>query len=305
MDRMKTFFKYFMIFVLIYVFSNLMIKAFLKVSFSEMTDYQIKTEPLFVDVTEAEVSNRNGHIYGIVKNTTESVVENKYLKFSMLSKNGNILGEKYIKIDKIEPNELKKYEVDFDYDNVKTFRIDITDEKPEEVDFIELIKNNVNDYVNGNVNEYENENANDFMNCNISRRLPLDGGSREPSEAKHEMILYGEEQIPTTRVEIQKSEALARELFSIYLQKSPSRFDMEKVFARCYYVAETPDGQNYAAFSKEKADLLRFVMKQASEQGNVTWRYMDGIFDNYERRGVRTVEDAISNEYRWNRGEIA
>ena len=148
MDRMKTFFKYFMIFVLIYVFSNLMIKAFLKVSFSEMTDYQIKTEPLFVDVTEAEVSNRNGHIYGIVKNTTESVVENKYLKFSMLSKNGNILGEKYIKIDKIEPNELKKYEVDFDYDNVKTFRIDITDEKPEEVDFIELIKNNVNDYVN-------------------------------------------------------------------------------------------------------------------------------------------------------------
>ena len=46
-------------------------------------------------------------------------------------------------------------------------------------------------------------------------------------------------------------------------------------------------------------------MKQASEQGNVTWRYMDGIFDNYERRGVRTVEDAISNEYRWNRGEIA
>lgn len=148
MDRMKTFFKYFMILVLIYVFSNLMIKAFLKVSFSEMTDYQIKTEPLFVDVTEAEVSNRNGHIYGIVKNTTESVVENKYLKFSMLSKNGNILGEKYIKIDKIEPNELKKYEVDFDYDNVKTFRIDITDEKPEEVDFIELIKNNVNDYVN-------------------------------------------------------------------------------------------------------------------------------------------------------------
>ena len=148
MDRMKTFFKYFMIFVFIYVFSNLMIKAFLKVSFSEMTDYQIKTEPLFVDVTEAEVSNRNGHIYGIVKNTTDSVVENKYLKFSMLSKNGNILGEKYIKIDKIEPNELKKYEVDFDYDNVKTFRIDITDEKPEEVNLIELIKNNANDYVN-------------------------------------------------------------------------------------------------------------------------------------------------------------
>ena len=164
---------------------------------------------------------------------------------------------------------------------------------------------NGNGYENGNANVNEYENENDLMNSNSSRRLPLGGESREQSEAMQEIIFYGEEQIPTTRTERQKSEALARELFSMYLQKSPSRFDMEKVFARCYYVAETPDGQNYAAFSREKADLLRFVMKQASEQGNGTWRYMDGIFDNYERRGVRTVEDAISNEYRWNRGEIA
>ena len=61
-----------------------MINAFLKVSFSELTNYEINTEPLFVDVTEAEASNRNGYINGIVKNNTESVIENKYLKFSML-----------------------------------------------------------------------------------------------------------------------------------------------------------------------------------------------------------------------------
>lgn len=148
MDRMKTFFKYFLILVIFYVFSNVMINAFLKVSYIELDNYSINTEPLFVDVTEAQVSKRDGHIYGIVKNNTNTVIENKYLKFSMLSKSGNVLGEKYVKIDKIDVNQLRNYEVDFDYDNVESFKIEITDTKPKEIDLIELIKINANDYIN-------------------------------------------------------------------------------------------------------------------------------------------------------------
>ncbi|MBR3672898.1 MAG: FxLYD domain-containing protein [Clostridia bacterium] len=147
MSRMKTFFKYFLIVVLFYVFSNIMINAFFKMSYKDMTGYQIDASPVFVDVTEAKATKRNGYINGIVKNNTEATVENKYLKVSMLSKNNNVLGEKYIKIDKIEPKELRKFEVKFDYDNVKTFRIEMTDTKPEEVDFLELIKNNAKDLV--------------------------------------------------------------------------------------------------------------------------------------------------------------
>ena len=147
MARMKTFFKYFLALVIFYIFSNLMISAFLKISFTELKDYQINTEPLYVDVTEAEASNRNGHIYGIVKNTSESVVENKYLKFSFLSKNGNILGEKYVKIEKLEVNQLKKYEVSFECSDVKSFRIDLVDTKPEDIKLIDLIKVNAEDYM--------------------------------------------------------------------------------------------------------------------------------------------------------------
>ena len=100
MSRMKTFFKYFLIVVLFYVFSNIMINAFFKMSYKDMTGYQIDASPVFVDVTEAKATKRNGYINGIVKNNTEATVENKYLKVSMLSKNNNVLGEKYIKIDK-------------------------------------------------------------------------------------------------------------------------------------------------------------------------------------------------------------
>ena len=124
-----------------------MISAFLKISFTELKDYEINTEPLYVDVTEAEASNRNGHVYGIVKNTSESVIENKYLKFSFLSKNGNILGEKYVKIEKLEVNQLKKYEVSFECSDVKSFRIDLVDTKPEDIKLIDLIKVNASDYM--------------------------------------------------------------------------------------------------------------------------------------------------------------
>lgn len=149
MDRMKTFFKYFLVLVIFYFFSTIMINSFLKVSYTELENYSINTQPLFVDVTEAEASKRDGHIYGVVKNNSDTVIENKYLKFSMLSKNENVLGTKYVKIEKIEVNQLYNYEVEFDYDNVKSFKIELTDSMPEKVDFIELIKTNASDYING------------------------------------------------------------------------------------------------------------------------------------------------------------
>lgn len=148
MSRMKTFFKYFLIVVIFYIFTNLMINAFFKISYKDMHGYRIEAEEVFVDVNEAKATSRNGYIKGIVKNNNDYTIENKYLKVSMLSKNNNVLGEKYVKIDKIEPEQLRNFEVKFDYDNVKTFKIELTDTKPEDVDFLELIKTNAQDLVN-------------------------------------------------------------------------------------------------------------------------------------------------------------
>lgn len=148
MKRMKTFLMYLILLIAFYVFSNLMINAFLKVSYYDMHNYEINVDNLFVDVSEAKASRRNGHIYGIIKNNEDITIENKYLKVSLLSKNGVTMGEKYIKIDKIEPEQLRKFELNFDEDNVKTFKIEMVDTKPEEEDFSELIKTNAKDLIN-------------------------------------------------------------------------------------------------------------------------------------------------------------
>lgn len=145
MDKMKKFFKLFLAFALLFVFSNLVINALLKNSYTKIKDYKIDVTGLYVDVTEAKASNWNGNVKGVIKNNTDEVVENKYLKISFMSKRDRLIGEKYIKIDKIEPGQVRKYEVDFDYDNIKTFKIELTDTMPEGVSFIELVKENVKD----------------------------------------------------------------------------------------------------------------------------------------------------------------
>lgn len=148
MDKMKKIFKYVLFVLLVYLLSNVITNAFIKTSFKNMENYSIEFKQPYVDVKEAKVSKRNGYIKGIVKNNTSNVIENKYMKVSLLSKNGICLGEKYIKIEKLEIAQLRNFEVEFDHDNVETFKIEIVDTMPEEEDFWQLIKSNVEDWAN-------------------------------------------------------------------------------------------------------------------------------------------------------------
>lgn len=66
-----------------------------------------------------------------------------------------------------------------------------------------------------------------------------------------------------------------------------------------------PDGELYAAYSPERAELLRYAFKQAGDSGSVNWKYIEGIYDNFEKRCITNVEEAIQKEYAWKRGEVA
>ena len=120
-----------------------------------------------------------------------------------------------------------------------------------------------------------------------------------------EIIFYGENQNPTTRGVIAQMEALAGELIRKYCGRAAYPNDVQNVFDKCYTVAELPDGELYAAYSPERAELLRYAFKQAGDAGSVNWKYIEGIYDNFEKRRITTVEDAIQQEYAWQRGELS
>ena len=120
-----------------------------------------------------------------------------------------------------------------------------------------------------------------------------------------EVIPYGENQNLTTRGVIAQMEQLANELIRKYCGRAAYENDVQNVFNKCYTVAELPNGELYAAYSPERAELLRYAFKQAGDAGSVNWKYIEGIYDNFEKRRITTVEEAVRKEYAWQRGEIS
>ena len=131
------------------------------------------------------------------------------------------------------------------------------------------------------------------------------GAGANEDVSMDEVIHYGENQNPTTRGELAQMEALAGELIRKYCGRAAYENDVQNVFDKCYTVAELPNGELYAAYSPERAELLRYAFRQAGNAGSVNWKYIEGIYDNFEKRRITTVEEAIRQEYAWQRGEIS
>ena len=131
------------------------------------------------------------------------------------------------------------------------------------------------------------------------------GAGANEDVSMDEVIPYGENQNPTTRGELAQMEALAGELIRKYCGRAAYENDVQNVFNKCYTVAELPNGELYAAYSPERAELLRYAFKQAGNAGSVNWKYIEGIYDNFEKRRITTVEEAVRKEYAWQRGEIS
>ncbi|MBR0448185.1 MAG: DnaD domain protein [Peptococcaceae bacterium] len=164
-------------------------------------------------------------------------------------------------------------------------------------------------YVDEDVDVNENVDADGYVDVlNKTSRHPHHSSQRASDgedASMDEIIPYGENQNLTTRGVIVQMEALAGELIRKYCGRAAYENDVQNVFDKCYTVAELPDGELYAAFSPERAELLRYAFKQAGDAGSVNWKYIEGIYDNFEKRRIKTAEEAIQKEYEWQRGDLS
>ncbi|MBR2744386.1 MAG: FxLYD domain-containing protein [Clostridia bacterium] len=123
MDRMKTFIKYLLIFLGFFVISFLLMSAYIKTSYHKIESYEIKEDKFTVTILSAKSSKDNGYIEGNILNKTEEKISNKYMKVELFSGNDVNLGEEYVKIDEMNPGDLKNFRVSFSCDNVKHFKV--------------------------------------------------------------------------------------------------------------------------------------------------------------------------------------
>ena len=87
MSRMKTFFKYFLAIVIVYIVVDIASFYILKSTYLTK-DYSVEESILDVQVTDAKATYLNGYVNGTVKNNTDTAVTNKYLKIDSYSKRG-------------------------------------------------------------------------------------------------------------------------------------------------------------------------------------------------------------------------
>ena len=126
MKRMKTFFMYFLAFVILYVVVDLGSYLTLKSTYIAR-NYEVNIESPKVTVNEFKSTILNGYINGTITNDTEEVITGKALKFDYYSKNNVLMGTKYSKIDNFLIGETKEFESKFNFDNVENVKVSLVD----------------------------------------------------------------------------------------------------------------------------------------------------------------------------------
>lgn len=104
----------------------------------------------------------------------------------------------------------------------------------------------------------------------------------------------------TDKASLASCKDFAAEVILQYFGRAPTEKDRELIFAKCRVLGEDEyDGVTISRWSEEKAELLRYALNAAYAANKIDWRYIDGIWDNFTRRGIRTAAEA--QEYEWTR----
>lgn len=119
------------------------------------------------------------------------------------------------------------------------------------------------------------------------------------------IVYYADAPVPVLASEQDKYKTLANGLTRKYMNRSAKIFDIGKVIFYTSRMETSADDVVYAAFDVGRAELLEYVFERAAEQEHMSWNYIDGIMDNYNRRNVNTVREAMLNEGMWRMGAIS
>ncbi len=121
MKRIKTFFKYFLIVLILYVVTDILSFQIIK---STYIDKKLSAdfESPKIEVTESKATITNGVVKGILTNDTGDTLKDKLLKLDFFSKRGVNVGTKYIDLGEVQNGDKYQFESAFNFDNVDNIK---------------------------------------------------------------------------------------------------------------------------------------------------------------------------------------
>lgn len=126
MKRLKTFLIYALIIVAFWIFSDILIYIAINGTYAHKDTRVYTTSPEII-VGESKATYINGFVKGGIKNNTGEIINDKYLKIDLYSARDVKLGTKYVKIENLQPNEYKEFEMWYKFTDVDYATIVVTD----------------------------------------------------------------------------------------------------------------------------------------------------------------------------------
>ncbi len=126
MKRMKTFFKYFLAFAIVYILVDVLSYMLIKSTYTAK-NYEVNIDTPQVTVNEIKTTALNGYVNGTITNNSDLVLTGKALKLDYYTKHGVLAGTKYVLVDNVLQGETIDFESKFNFDNVDNVKISIVD----------------------------------------------------------------------------------------------------------------------------------------------------------------------------------
>lgn len=127
MKRLKTFLLYGLIIAGFWIFSDIIIYVAINGTYTNV-NAKIYTDSPEIIIGESKATYINGYVKGGIKNNTQGIINEKYVKIDLYSARDVKLGTKYIKIENLEPNNYQEFEMWYKFTDVDYATISITDD---------------------------------------------------------------------------------------------------------------------------------------------------------------------------------
>lgn len=125
MSRLKTFGKYALWVVALYIFTWILVFVGFNLNYKKI---QCNNQfPEQISIEKSEATSTEGRIYGYVSNIQDNNVNGKFIKVVVYNEKDEKDEIQYLKIDDIKFGEKKLFKVYFKTDNAKYCSIDIVD----------------------------------------------------------------------------------------------------------------------------------------------------------------------------------
>ena len=126
MAKMKKYLLYVFMIAAFWIFSDILIYISINGAYANVETKVFAISPE-ISVGQSKATYVNGFVKGSIKNNTDAIINDKYLKIDLYSPRDVKMGTKYVKIENLDINKSQEFEMWYKFTDVDYAEITVTD----------------------------------------------------------------------------------------------------------------------------------------------------------------------------------